>query len=741
MATGKQIIVKKGGALWIDGGTISHISKYNGNDLPTTYPENLWYGIKVEGTQGLPNGYTYLPSEYWQIWKNNNGRSDCIQDFPTSMTNCPFGTLQMKNAKLEYAFNTVTSGDWDMTHKWMIVPQTGGARLHIKQSEFFNNWGWCLGFSGYDKINLSQIDSNLFHSDMAVPNFVPRTLRSTNNTVQIAVFSLSDKKKTLRDNIFKINQTPLVYGQAKGILIFDGTFNIWGSNTNITHFEKLNINIEQYVSNLKEDALISNLKFTDTWVGVQMYASDFLRVNQCVFEHPSGLPNSNHFDIAIRGTDGFFVHDNIFDAMIPRNTSYPSSSALTVFGSGSFGNEINNNLFTDYPQGASCFGNNTGLAFRCNNFVNQNGDDILVASGAIRPNQGYCDVITQTFDPAGNTFSHICNHAESDLHQHANASNLNYFFHDNEDPDCYSTSSVSTKDCNAISGVLQGTPFECSPRLLPIAVPEVIEQIDHINYKIDVLEHEPFPDLTIKNGIDYLTKERQLLENSLLLTWGREDKDDAIIRYLQDRTDWYAQWRLINFYMEIDQHENAQNQAMMAKLIFAEDTSVHILCDFAMAASIIKQANFDPMVNAALTPELLRIASYEGIAGTRARVLLDIIDAYQTDHTDYVAYKVSPTDQPSKNTSLALNWGAYPNPVKEVLTLYFQNSTLQNQTVDVQLTDIMGNRLLSKHFGLTKGSKTYHTLRLDQEKIRQGIYYLQVYQDQHLIGTQRIYKK
>ena len=389
------------------------------------------------------------------------GPGDCIWE-GVSLGWLQFGFIEMISSTIQNAVIGISDNRWPQFTEANLQPQSG--LITAINSNFANNKrAVSIGIN----INGSFVNTSVFKRCDFEYNDSSPFVYGSGEEMQFVTLSYA-KDLVFRGNHFK-NATPNSFNiNERGVAIqayttdftVERTCNITDNQGNClgqrNKFEGLTYGIRANGVISFSTLRVEGCEFTNTQKGI--YLGNFwgAKLNKNIFDMPVSQ-TTFPYGIYLDGSTGYEVEENEFFTA--------SSQTLTIGilanNSGSSGDELYNNAFHDLgigiqTQGDPGFNSNQGLQIKCNDFVsNVNFFDILVVSGDIENPQGRC-LDEQQFPnlfrkaPAGNTFSHTCNSATSDVF-----ANNNTFFRYNHHNDalrapqanCFSDIEVEDINC------------------------------------------------------------------------------------------------------------------------------------------------------------------------------------------------------------------------------------------------------------------------------------------------------
>jgi subtilisin family serine protease len=366
-----RIIVKPGGKLVVDGGT-----------LTSACAGEMWQGVYVEGHRDQPQ------------------------------TAANQGTVQLINgAVVENAFRGIRTSapgsGWNTTGG-IITADSATFRNCAKAVEYLSYAG--TNYAGQVVDNKGSFTGCTFTVD-------DNNLFAANGTDLLAHVSLWDVKGVEFTHCRFEDARTGNHSRKSAISALDAGFEMkTGCSYNVprpecdcppassTHssFAGFGTAIDAGTSGSPYGIVIDGAQFSDNIIGVRIGGSSHATVTRCQFDLGETSVRAV-IGLSLNGCTGYLVEENTFT----RDASAPSGSryGIRVNNSGTDANGLYRNTFERlshgiYVTGTNGDGNsNTGLQMTCNGFTS-NTYDIYVASGAtVGPMQG------SSIKEAGNTFS------------------------------------------------------------------------------------------------------------------------------------------------------------------------------------------------------------------------------------------------------------------------------------------------------------------------------------------------
>lgn len=420
MPSNTKIIVKPGGKLVVDGGTITSSTTCN----------DFWQGIELWG---------------------NTAKSQLEKNYGTDHLQ---GVAVFKNgAVIENARVAV----W--TQNPISLIKTGGI-VHASNTTFRNNIQSVI-MAPYHNFNPANgkdwRDISYFHQCR-----FEYTNQWLDTTVQPQpALSMNNVKGVTITQCTFINTHPTFFPgtsfRGTGIYAQDAD---WYSSQ--CRFEGLWRGVQLGDVVRAPRVTLERDTFMNCYLGTVLRYNDFATVQQNVYDNC-------RFGQYILFSGGFNVTENTF-----KNHAQWGIGAYTI-NTGTHANKIYNNSFDNLGTGiqatAGGTGSNAGLSFGCNLFTpnNVNRYDLVVTSGVVDKQQGRCNdgKKNEAITPAGNRLSHSCGTPAADFDiWNGYPQKIKYSHHRQQNstdpykPSCYSSSVISTNGCLADFNTLLSCPTQ-----------------------------------------------------------------------------------------------------------------------------------------------------------------------------------------------------------------------------------------------------------------------------------------
>ena len=342
MADQSRIIVRKGGKLFVDGGTITTCG--------IAFDEK-WAGIIIEGDTNLPQ----LPFSNQGYVSLQNG-----------------GTIK----RAEQA-----------------ITIEGGGFIYGKNGIFENNAGG-ISFESYDKTNFSRIEDCSFIVNDEMESILDFTqhvkLESVNNVYFVNTDFINEQ--TGASNIESL---------GRGIIAHDARFGV-GNNC---VFEGLYVGVEAGAFSAPQYFSVRKSNFNNNVIGIlSIGVNNFnIQENNFTIGGFSGAPlptQDFHVGVEIMQGTGFKVMENVFAG----SSNSAKNIGILVENLGIERNVIQLNDFSLLNKGNQAQGNNaglfSGLEYLCNTNASNDIDFIVTVESDIAPIQGSGLATTNTFSHA-----------------------------------------------------------------------------------------------------------------------------------------------------------------------------------------------------------------------------------------------------------------------------------------------------------------------------------------------------
>ena len=436
IAGGSRIIVRPGGTLVVNGGTLTNACD-----------GEMWEGIIVEGN-----------ADQRQITSKQ-------------------GSVILTNATIENAFNAISTrgaenNDTQYAKSGGIVQATNTLfRNNIRSAEFLlyenhkSNGTVTNNVSYFTRCTFTIDDDNLFAENDAVfknhvslwkvrgVKFNGCTFRNeTTTTIDSsrgkAIYT--EKAGFIAQRVCPmISQSDPCYCEPSGSnpvtrCSFEGFHKAVHSNSTLGNY----------------DITIDNCDFAQNHVGVELDAAANSRVSFCDFDLSDTV---SYCGIELNNSTGYTVEENMIHR--PQTSNDYKVSGIVVNESGTAENFIRKNSFSNINIGIAATGTNAldirtkipGLQFECNSFTNSK-TDISVSNGTIRGKQGSASA------GADNVFNDMWLSQSIVL---SDANNITYYYSNGTNHAPYNPStgvtSVGNATANSCVSTLCGSQLPPSP--------------------------------------------------------------------------------------------------------------------------------------------------------------------------------------------------------------------------------------------------------------------------------------
>jgi hypothetical protein len=394
MPENAKIVVKRGGKLIIDGGTLTNAC------------EGLWQGIEVWGTASQSQTYTY------------QGAVEMINGGTIENANCGIQTIR-------YAVpdgGSVEAPDYAYTGGMILCDS--GRFINNKTSVKFWPYNHSTSASFFRKTEFTTNNNLIAGTD--VDNFIEMKGISG---VKIAGSSFTDSCSFT----FPADLTT-------GILANDSRFYVWPYNGQPSVFTGLYYGIKSLTIDPVKTVNIENSHFINNFRSVYLSGVSNATVILNQFNPWPAFTNfgKENYCLYLDGCTGYCVEENDF---INPYTGAKNGIGMIINNSGTAGNFVYNNYFSNLNNAVLAQNNNRsrtgdpGLQIKCNEFTG-NGSDVAVTLSIpfITPTSGIARYqganLPQPDAPAGNLFSHTGPPGTpTDINNAAN--HVTYYYHNN----------------------------------------------------------------------------------------------------------------------------------------------------------------------------------------------------------------------------------------------------------------------------------------------------------------------
>ena len=359
-ATSARLIVRPGGKLIVDGGT-----------LTSACDGVMWQGIEVVGDRTKQQLAQYQ------------------------------GKVELRNgATIENAWCGIRTGLREDTVTFAttggIIIATDATFKNNRQSVVINSYAYTAA-SG----NIANYNATFSRCTLVVDN---SNLFAANNTAFAEHVRLWDVKGVAFDGCSFSNTTNSSISNGRGIYAEDAglmvntfcppqiSYDCECPEAAATHslFSGFSTAVEILTTGSQYAVSLDGAHFSNNSTGIKVNGNNFATVTRCQFDldqWPDGHSAGN-VGLRLEGCSGYKVEENTFE-----RTAYPTgqlpidfSTGILVSGTGTANNSLYRNNFTKLTRGISVFGNNGqikrgGLQVSCNVF-NSGKYDIFLNSGA-----------------------------------------------------------------------------------------------------------------------------------------------------------------------------------------------------------------------------------------------------------------------------------------------------------------------------------------------------------------------
>ena len=372
LAPATRIIIKRGGKLVVNGGTI------------TSACDEAWGGIVLGGNNNLP-----------QTTSNQ-------------------GVVELTNATIEngnVSISTMLPSDWNTTGG--IIKATNTTfRNNNKSIEF-------LAYNYYDSTTNEYLDNVSYFRNCTFTwndNMLP--LQSGHNYMGVHITMYQVRGVEISGCTFKDERTNIP-SSTHGLLTLESGFNVDSYNTATASFEDLTFGIKTDNSGTRICS-IENAEFTDNYCGINATTSNNLVITNNSFNiSPKTFTVGGISNLHVEAEAlGAFVETSSLptienNAFVGTGKTY-SLVGLQVKNLGTNNTIINNNSFSGLYAGTQALGYNRGvtqgfiikgLQYKCNSFLNCSkgifvtsyGESLSNLFSGIHPNQGSSTQINNNF--------------------------------------------------------------------------------------------------------------------------------------------------------------------------------------------------------------------------------------------------------------------------------------------------------------------------------------------------------
>ncbi len=404
-SAGSRLIVKQGGKLIVDGGTLT-----SSPSCKTFF----WSGIEAWGNSAQ-HQFPFAGGPYQAHVILKNG---------ATIKNADFGVRLWR------------PGDWSAIGG--IVEATNANFINCRKGLEFVSYQNFNPSTGNEYRNLSRILGCNFRIQDDYPD-LNKNIMGQITMLDVHGLNIAQNHFVNEINTQIINRTRWghgIYSINASYIAQKNTFkNLWAG---ITLADLTNISKVQVVDNTFEGCPFGSV--------VRNHDFAILRENR----FNGNLSSGSFFHQSI----GFLLTDNEYEQHIDQGISV--ARAISFNQLGSYGNEVYRNIFEENEvginaQGSLAFGNQ-GLRFKCNDFrANHHVADISVSTGQIAVNQGNCS--GGASGPAGNLFSQTCTGFQTDFNLHsAYTGFVQYRMHSPASearvaPSCYTNNKIILSNC------------------------------------------------------------------------------------------------------------------------------------------------------------------------------------------------------------------------------------------------------------------------------------------------------
>ncbi len=680
MKTGKKIFVEGSGAkLVIDGGIVTH------EDDQFIDPRlDFWGGIEVWGNKNLTQ--LHISFVLAGTYPGNNANTQGV-------------VIAKNNAQIKFASTGIRVGKLNGS-----VPdlQYSGGIVYAENTEFVDNT-CAVQFHDYPSLNASRfVNSKFYAATYAIQtppsnpqecvrlNYV-RGLQFTNCLFQGTYAPIISAVDQMNDGITSVNS---------GFSVRNCTFK----------FIKHGVKADNTFKNGEIAVEDNTFQICGKSAYIKGVDAITFRRNIVYGLHQGDLTGQS-YGVYLEGNSGFRVRDNQFSKF----TTNDNSRAIYITNSGSFGNTVRNNTFTDNTGGIQAQDNNMGLQIRCNVFSNFSNPDntgfrdalVLASSNtpsALRgiPNQGFSGQGSLSTDLAGNRFSYQCNNnstrwgtpiTTADYTAGSNVNNFDYHHHNDPNHNATRPKCLSTNKITRVASTLhffQDRDADCA--ILTNDLPSIVVVLNRNKSRLAFQKAQVPVDVP---AVVYLEKEIQSNIHDAVNLYLDEENITGAITFLNEEKDDFKRSLLVPLHIELEQYEQALVELNAISPIVEDGNPNLEMIDFKAYYGLIIPhlvngnthfANLTVSEMATLT----NIAQGATATAAKAKNLLSLFYGYTFNEVMYVyeelGKKATGLVAANKNNT-AIN--IYPVPAKEVLYL-----TASEELTLYQIFDVNGKQVL-----------------------------------------------
>ncbi len=753
----KCIRVELGGRLRLFNSTLTQVADNSNANSVTLNRLNNWLGIQINGNPNIPQ-QTISTCENAPVCSSmSNTRDSSYSDHGASDQ----GELQMHKSKIRYSNFGINMGPFQPSNS---VLQNQGGLLIARECSFENNYYYHINFHQYMFLNKSIITKNQFiYDDLTEANSPWPTfghshtdITNVGNSFKYNIEYNNFSVKTLFNNFRAINNygsMHIVNNSFKyhiaGIVFRSWTpfsfpnFNLAYGNT----FDRCQVAIDvRDESNTRvEYNTITPCTFTRWKNGSTTDFFTYFSNGQL----PSYGPNQN-------STIGIYNTANNFRCSYNKYTTSSTISsedaAIVSYASLSLSSYIFKNTTKSAVTGFRCIGPNNGFKIECNTFSTSKIGDILIDPNGVIINQGSLS------KPTGNAFTTLV--GRSDLNNKNittySGSKWKFFYKlgsSSETPNPFTAATIdvlSTNKSNLCTPIYESFGLDLPTGCANTRVYQTDKKgYSNIRLKLDSIqlggitedERDEFDNLLVDYDIVMTNIIDGFASNHLRFGY---NVNDSIKSFLVSHNTINSKFMLVRFYIGIKDFSNAQSLL---------DSLVYDFPDSEMVNKYVKYNSFisDMLQNNDSSNSWLfshfnqikEIADTSGYMASCARDLTQLIadlDTSNTYHNTQMYFNYLPeildsigVDTPTDSVSV------YPIPFSSNLTIQIENFTGNSRTFSIKLKDMSGSEIYSNN-SFSVSANSVNSDIIETNEVVQGLYFIQVYENNILIDVRLINK-
>ena len=730
LATNVKIVVRPGGKLVVDGGTITNQCS-----------DKMWDGIYVVGNKNQRQLAQYQGTVEIKNGSLIENARCAIATWDGSDDNTSGGIVKCSTSTFK---NNGRCADFlEYTNHTAANTETNNVSYFSRCNFIADDYNlfdannvWLFDFIRMQHVKGISISACLFEDQCAIPNPLCYAIKTID-----AGYTLKEycSNPSLLDQCI-CNTTPLrssIKNVAAGVYACNSGTN-YTVNVKKTDFELCGIATNIVVTN--------NFNFTEN--SVKMFSSD-------IFSY--GI----YMGLCSENSSGYKVEGNNFYSTNTSAVSGVANRGICVTGSGNDYNSIYRNTFDKLNWGIRS-DDNPGLQFQCNEFSSSFGRDIYIISG-ISSSQGSCS------KSAGNKFTSGVTNISM-----YNSNAMTYYYSGNNDPSnvyypsstvgsITKTGNITANDCGSticINNVPILSGHDDSDGT-DIALYESLQQIYESRLAdYDAAGYDFLLENFEENDADIVATAR-LMQDTLIsirrtMAEIANHNIDAILQdtVIFDRealNGWYnrintqtAKYSLVNSYFEMGEYALARQELTSIPQRFAltadEQSEYDNFCQYQSLRELVYSSgrNYAQLTEEEIA-ELQRIVERNtGVSSAYANSVLCFFYGICRDEEIDIDFDI---DAPmnSKSTTEVVEENAeplaiyvYPNPADEELNILL-NSLPEGKTM-IEFHDVTGRLVLSEEI---KSANT----SINISSLRQGVYMYRIVNGDNVIARDRIVKE